>query len=135
MAVAVRDFSSDGIPDLAVAYDGLANDAVTVFLGKGDGTFNSGRTYQLKGYVPESAAVGDFNHDGIPDLALADRSGVSILLGNGNGTFKAAQFYVAGAYPNSLVVGDFNGDGFPDLAVANNSSSVTILLNDGVWPP
>ena len=98
-----------------------------------------------------SVAVGDFNGDGFPDLAIVFAGGVRVLLGNGDGTFQSTPVsYVAGSFPsslsfpgsvtvgdfNSLAVGDFNGDGFPDIAVANFfSNNVSILLNDGKWAP
>ncbi len=81
-----------------------------------------------------SVAVGDFNADGKADLAVANNSSsnVSVLLGNGDGTFQAAVNYATGPIPRSVVVGDFNGDGKTDLAVANNSSStVSVLLGNG----
>jgi hypothetical protein len=86
------------------------------------------------GNAPKSVAVGDFNGDGIQDVAVANPvSGtVSILLGNGDGTFTAANNFVAGSGSYSVVVGDFNGDGKQDLAVANqNSANVSILLGNG----
>src|SRR2546423_2071339 len=64
-------------------------------------------------------AVGDFNRDGHADLAVA-KSGstnISVLLGNGDGTFQAAVKYGPGAAPSSLAAGDFNGDGRLDLGV------------------
>ena len=66
--------------------------------------------------------MGDFNGDGKPDLAVANSgsNNVSVLLGNGDGTFQAAVNYAAGNAPNSVAVGDFNGDGKADLAVANS---------------
>ena len=69
--------------------------------------------------------VGDFNGDGKTDLAVADLGGVSnvsVLMGNGDGTFRAKLDYGAGSGPNAVAVGDFNGDGRADLATANNSS-------------
>ena len=65
------------------------------------------------GSGPRSVAVGDFNGDGAQDLAVANRdsNNVSVLLGNGDGTFQAAVNFGAGAGPRSVAVGDFNGDG------------------------
>ena len=57
---------------------------------------------------------------------------MSVLLGNGDGTFQAAVNYPAGLNPFSVAVGDFNGDGKPDLAVANyGSNTVSVLLGNG----
>src|SRR2546422_7531311 len=80
------------------------------------------------------AAVGDVNGDGRPDLAVANygSNSVSVLLGNGDGTFQAAQTFVAGSGPVWVAVGDVNGDGRLDLAVANYySNSVSVLLGNG----
>jgi hypothetical protein len=81
-----------------------------------------------------SVAIGDFNGDGRQDLAVANFSSgdVSILLGNGDGSFSAATNFAVGVTPFSVMVGDFNGDGRPDLAAANSSSNnVSILLGNG----
>jgi hypothetical protein len=78
--------------------------------------------------------VGDLNGDGQQDLAVANfgTNNVSILLGNGAGSFGAATNFDIGIGPLSVAVGDFNGDGKQDLAVANvNSHDVSILLGDG----
>src|SRR2546426_1197574 len=57
---------------------------------------------------------------------------VSVLLGNGDGTFLAAPTFAAGNYPSSVAVGDVNGDGRLDLAVANTrSNDVSVLLGNG----
>src|ERR1035438_4809239 len=80
-----------------------------------------------------SVAVGDFNGDGKLDLAV-DNPGspgtVSMLLGNGDGTFQAPVNSAAGPGSHSLVVGDFNGDGKLDLAMGANGA-VTVLLGNG----
>ncbi|MGD1063623.1 MAG: FG-GAP-like repeat-containing protein [Terracidiphilus sp.] len=84
---------------------------------------------------PISIAVGDFNGDGVLDLATANNGGstVTILLGNGNGTFTAnGTISLTGTIPYCIAAGDFNGDGKLDLAVADaNSNNVTILLGNG----
>lgn len=94
------------------------------------------RSRSVAGHQPYSISVGDFNHDGLPDLAVAaaccPNGGVSILLGNGDGTFKPAVTYEAGISPTSVVAADFNHDGNLDLAVANSLSNyVSILLGNG----
>ena len=88
------------------------------------------------GMNPRSVAVGDFNGDGIVDLAVANlnqflpSNNVSVLLGNGDGTFQAAVNFGAASNARSVAVGDFNDNGKPDLPVANFSSrNVSILLN------
>lgn len=86
------------------------------------------------GTSPLSVAIGDFNGDGKPDLAITDfgNGKLSVLLGNGDGTFQTAVSYGAGTRPISVAVGDFNGDGIPDLAVANNANSGTVSILLGV---
>ena len=69
---------------------------------------------------------------GRPGRGQLRSNNVSVLLGNGNGTFQAAVNYAAGTSPHSVAVGDFNGDGKADLAVANgNSNNVSVLLGNG----
>jgi hypothetical protein len=85
---------------------------------------------------PSAIAVGDFNHDGNLDLAVVSgccpNSGVSILLGKGDGTFQPSVTYSAGDQPLSIVAADFNRDGNLDLAVANSLSTyISILIGNG----
>jgi len=119
-ALAVGDFNGDGIQDLAAVNFRGNGGAVQVFLGNGDGTFTQEyTTTYVEQEVSWSVAVGDFNGDGILDLAVADSGGVDVLLGNGNGTFISAPSPALGASfsPVAIAVGDFNQDGIPDLAV------------------
>jgi hypothetical protein len=85
------------------------------------------------GSFPVSVATGDFNGDGKLDLAVANiTAGVSVLLGNGDGTFQVPVNYAAGLSSFSVAVGDFNGDGKLDLVVTNeNSNNVSVLLGNG----
>ncbi|TLY46615.1 MAG: VCBS repeat-containing protein [Nitrospirae bacterium] len=146
VSVVARDFNGDGNLDLAVADYGSNNDSsnatvdttVSVLLGNGDGTFQAARTFEA-GSGPYALAVGDFNRDGKLDLAVADlgpstqRAGtVSVLLGNGDGTFQVARTFAVGNTIWSVAVGDFNGDGKLDLAVPDGgANSVSVLLGNG----
>ena len=73
------------------------------------------------GSGPDALVAGDFNGDGRTDLAVANdgSNDVSVLLGNGDGTFQPQVTYAVGTGPAALVAGDFTGDGRTDLAVAN----------------
>jgi len=139
-SVAVGDFDGDGRLDLAVATTSHSTNKVSVLLGRGDGTFHAAANYGA-GTNPCSVAVGDFNGDGKPDLAVANlglfggnytEGSVSVLLGNGDGTFQPAVNYTPGGNPSYVVAGDFNADGKLDLAVAAYSTNnVSLLLGRG----
>ena len=84
--------------------------------------------------TPYSVATQDFNGDGMLDLVVANyfHNTVSILLGNGDGTFQTQSTFATGNYPYTVTTGDFNGDGKLDLAVANyGDNTVSILLGNG----
>jgi FG-GAP-like repeat/Bacterial Ig-like domain (group 3)/Putative Ig domain len=140
--IVVGDFNGDGRADLAIAND-LGN-SVTIYLGNGNGTFGTASTVGV-GLAPSSVAVGDFNSDGRLDLVVTNGSSgstvgqtVTVLLGNGNGTFQSPRSYATGTNPRAVVVGDLNSDGKLDLVVANSgASSVSVLLGigDGTFRP
>jgi hypothetical protein len=126
----VADFNGDGKQDLAVVTSS-PGPTVSVLLNNGMGGFAAPVTYSVPGAstgFASTLAVGDFNGDGKPDLAVAAGSGVEILLNHGDGTFAPA--LVVNQPASSVVVADFFGDGKQDLAVAN-SGTVSVLRNDG----
>jgi hypothetical protein len=139
-AIAAGDFNADGIPDVAVVagvFSQPTSDySVFIQFGLGNGSFSApvagASLASFSG--PDALAAGDFNGDGKLDLAVADNSGVVlILLGNGDGTFTATTSNQATATgPVSLAAADFNDDGILDLAIANNNSGIiTIFLGNG----
>ncbi|HUJ41302.1 MAG TPA: FG-GAP-like repeat-containing protein [Candidatus Acidoferrales bacterium] len=107
---------------------------VSVFLGNGDGSFQSPQSFAA-GTNPVAVAAATFRSSSTAvDLAVVDQgaNSVQILLGNGDGTFQNPVGYPVGAAPSGLVVGDFNSDGHLDIAVTNtNDDSISILLGNG----
>lgn len=137
--VATGDLNKDNFQDLVVA--NFTDGTLSVFLGGGLGTFGTPSTVTV-GKGPTWIATGNFNAktntESIIDLAVANQvdNTVSILLGNGDGTFTAAPssplVLPSGASPTSIAVGDFNKDGFADLAVVNmGANTVSIFLGNG----
>ena len=119
---AIGDFNGDGKLDLAVGG--------VVYLGNGDGTFRAPVTYFLP-YGGFSAVAADINGDGILDIVT---NGVSVLLGNGDGTFTPFGGVNLGGNKSasSVNIADFNGDGKLDLAVYSSvNNSIEILLGNG----
>jgi type II secretory pathway component GspD/PulD (secretin) len=148
--VAIADYNSDGVPDLAIANSGapstatdgtaVTGNSVSVLFGNpnpnqvdtGNGTFTTPTAYAA-GTGPTSIAVADYNQDGFPDLAMSDSldNAVTILFNEGTGVFTSSIPEIpVGAGPVSIVTADFNGDGIPDAATADNGAAeATVILN------
>ncbi len=131
--VAVSDFNRDGRLDLALLDH--TQKQVRVLLGNGDGTFGAPQiTNTPSPGQPVNIAVGDFNGDGIPDVAVTKTGAddAAILLGDGTGTFSSSgQWKIGGGTPADLAVGDLNGDGLDDLVLASNSGVYTSVNGTG----
>jgi hypothetical protein len=131
--IIVGDFDGDGNLDLAVANTDTppSHSGFSVFLGKGDGTFQTEQHYTFidTGSV---IATGDFNGDGFPDIARAITRGVIPYINQGDGTFSATRPFPAASLPSAMVSGDFNGDGLTDLAITDlTGNNVAVLLGNG----
>jgi len=143
---AVADFNGDHKLDLAISV--TTTNSVSILLGNGDGTFQPAVSYAVE-VGPQGITIGDVNGDGKPDVIAANQCGVdplcgqgtvSVLLGNGDGTFQNELSFGGGRSPLSVTTADFNGDGHLDVAVADacgtdptciSNGTVAILLGNG----
>lgn len=135
------DFNVDGNLDLAVVNTGSITSAgdpggLSILLGEGNGEFRTAVSYS-SGTNPNSISMGDFNHDGIPDLVLSSQNGFNyalvVFIGNGDGTFKPGVFLPTDFGPGGVAVGDFSGDGKQDLVVPHccGDTDITYFLGNG----
>lgn len=133
--VSTGDFNGDGKVDLLVTYDSGDCPYVSIFLGNGDGTFQTSPINTTPSYSPTGTGIGDFNGDGKLDLAIGQQFGtisqVEIMLGNGDGTFSAGAIYNVNSSPESVAVADFLGNGKLDLAVASLYGGTEEFLGNG----
>lgn len=125
LSVAAGDFTGDGKPDIVSASNSTAT--ISLLTNNGSGVFVPGGTFN-SGAAGQDMTVGDFNNNGTLDVALASGSGVSTLLGNGQGGFSAPTFFLASA--SRIIAADFNNDGKLDIATAG-SSTTQIRLGNG----
>ena len=133
-ALVAVDLNGDGRVDLATANDRSRD--VSVLLGNGDGTFQTPRRFPvgrpLDSREKRALAAADLNGDGRLDLATTNTRSVSVLLGNGDGTFREEQRFAAGFAPVALAAADLNGDRHIDLATANHfSGDISVLPGNG----
>jgi len=141
LGLAAGDFNRDGALDLAVV---IGAQPVFVLLGRGDGTFQAAQSFAADGFNTV-VAVADLNGDGALDIVTVNRLGTtsnssttSVLLGNGDWTFRSARVFPSGhtgTFPGAIEVVDFNRDGALDLVVLNNDgdggSVISLHLGNG----
>ena len=132
--VVAADVNGDGNLDVVVAHNDPAG--VGILLGNGDGTFQSEVTYSV-GNPATNLAVGDVNDDGFPDVVVTNsgtggENQLTVLLNNGNGTFKSGSTFQAGVGASQVELADLNGDGILDIAVLNlGETDIGILTGNG----
>jgi hypothetical protein len=133
-AVAVSALRGAGSQDIVA----LSDDAVSVLLGKGDGTFGSAAVQPGSQFGVGSFVVGDFTGDGKPDIATSNFAppfsggpSVNLLVGKGDGTFAIGPAENLGETANALAAGDFTGTGKLDLVLASKLGSNTVTLLPG----
>lgn len=130
VAVAAGDLNRDGDTDLVTAN---RSGSVSVLLNRGDGAFAAKVDYAAAG-APSSVALADFDRNGILDAAVGSSrtrgKHVTLLLGRGDGSFRARRSFAARIYASGLVGGDLNGDGSPDL-VFSDGGALAAMLNRG----
>lgn len=133
-SIAAADLDNDGNLDLVVASQ---SGYIAILMGKGDGTFQPATETPPVAPFETYVAVGDFNRDGIPDLVALAPGGageISVLMGNGDGTFQSAVTTQPQFAVQAIGLGDFNRDGDLDLVAAGQfgvGSELNILLGNG----
>jgi Ca2+-binding RTX toxin-like protein len=129
------DFNGDGKNDLATAN---SNGSVSILIGTGTGGFQSAQT--ISDGLPDGPVrlmTADVNGDGHADLIVAGGNAVSVLPGNGDGSFKSPKITSLGFVADDIALGDVNGDNHLDLIAAKNDGGLAILIgnNDGTFKP
>ncbi len=132
-SIALTDLTQDGKLDLIVTNGGPMSNAVSIWTGRGDGSFRDPVDYRT-GKRPLSVSFADFNADRKTDLLVinGERDSFVVFLGNGNGTFQDSKESGADAGPVHGVAGDFDGDRMADVAIVNiQSSNLSLLFGRG----
>ncbi|UUZ64432.1 FG-GAP-like repeat-containing protein [Polaromonas sp. P1-6] len=140
--LAAGDFNGDGKLDL-VATINDPQISLSLLTGKGDGTFNAAVNFSnTSGFDSPAVVATDLNNDGKLDVVIGHQIAcftapcivartITVMRGNGDGTFQPAREIDIGTETAKIAVGDFNRDGIKDLAIASSRSRVCILLGVG----
>ena len=141
-ALAAGDFNGDGSLDLVVTINN-PDIGLALLTGRGDGTFNAAVSLPNAARLDGPAvAAADLNNDGNLDVVVGHQvacftapcvvaTTITVLQGNGNGTFQPARHIEVGSGTSAIAAGDLDHDGFKDLVLASDRSRVNVLINDG----
>lgn len=134
--LAVGDVNKDGLPDLVTLNPNNSSliGPISVFLNNGAGGFGAPINIAADPPNPFAVAIGDYNRDGNPDLAIAGgggTTGLQIRLGNGTGNFPTGTFINSEQTSPVIASADFNGDGNLDVAICNNVNQLRVLNGNG----
>jgi hypothetical protein len=139
VTIATGDFNGDGMPDLVVGslWDNEYSNEITLFPGRGDGTFGAPTVTKLNAR-PQELQVADLNGDGISDVALVTNpqipgteDGLWVFLGTKDGPLKSAFSVALHEESSGIFLADFDGDGQLDLAVSTYSSIFRVFRGRG----
>ena len=141
-ALTAGDFNGDGRVDLIVTINDI-NIGLSLLTGRGDGTFNPAVHFpNTSGFDSPAIAADDLDNDGKLDIVIGHSAAcytapcvisrsITVMRGNGDGTFQPAREIIVGSSTAAIAIGDFNRDGIKDLALASSSSRVLLLLGVG----
>jgi hypothetical protein len=128
---AVGDFNGDGNLDIVTINGDNSTNNAAILLGNGDGTFQPYIDVALGTMVPIGLTAGDYNRDGLLDLAVGLPEGYQILTGLGDGSFNVSLQFYLDTYFSRIAAGDINGDGITDLVMASDTFGATVLYGNG----
>jgi hypothetical protein len=140
-ALIAGDFNSDGHLDLMVTINDV-NIGLSLLTGRGDGTFNPAVHFpNVAGFDAPAIAADDLDNDGKLDLVIGHNAAcytvcviskvITVMRGNGDGTFQPARVITVGSSTDQIAIGDFNRDGIKDLGLASSAARVLLLLGVG----
>ncbi len=132
-SVSLADVNGDSVMDMIVTNGGPMSNAISIWMGNGDGTFRQPIDYR-SGRRPLGVSFGDFNNDHIKDMLVinGERDSFTTFLGNADGSFQKGKDAGANASPNFGLARDFNGDRRQDVAIVNlQSNDLSILFGRG----
>ncbi|MBI3818037.1 MAG: VCBS repeat-containing protein [Planctomycetes bacterium] len=129
-AILLQDFNGDGLPDLAIAEEGIlaGSSNMDILINVGAGVFSLASLNLSPGMKPVAIATGDANRDGVMDIVMAEytTNDLALYIGAGGGGFGAPAIHPAGANPTGVILTDITGDGIGELINTSEGGSALI---------